>query len=301
MGSNFYQTNNEILKLDVLKALSDNAKKELFSNNDTLDFYFNHWISRKENLQRCKNEYGKGLFDLSYSVIETDFNISNKKARNLVKRFIDNGIIECIKKGKAKGDKSIYAYTSIYYSDEDIVKGRVKDIVKDIVNPSNSNDYMISKGIVKGRVKDIVRGNSKKEKEKENKKENNIYIAFTKIFNLWNEKEIVKHKEIKDNMVKAYKKALKNYTDNEIVEAIENYNNILRSDFYYNHKFTLENFLKQSNGIGNFTSEGEIYINYLEQNKKTPTQKGRVRDIPIQNEIDLFSNKEKIEVVNNFA
>ena len=160
----FYKTNNEILKLDPLKGLSDNLKKELFKNNNTLDLYFNHWICRKENLQRAKGELDRGLFELSYSVIETDFNISNKKARLLVKRFIDNGIIELVKRGNTTNRKTIFAYTSVYYDDEK--KGIVEGIVKGIDNCVNSNTSINHKGIVKG----IVRGNSKKEKEKENKK-----------------------------------------------------------------------------------------------------------------------------------
>ena len=111
------------------------------------------------------------------------------------------------------------------------------------------------------------------EKSREKSENNNICsisdLAFTKIFNLWNSKNIIKHKKVTDNMVRAYKKALKTYTDNEIVEAIENYNKCLNDDkFYYSHKFTLENFLKQSNGMSNFTSEGQEYINYLNQSSK---------------------------------
>ena len=150
MASNFYQTNNEVLKWDP---------------NDEKDFLlirFNHWISKKENFQRTKNTLDRGLFELSYSVIERDFNISNKQARNLVKRFIDLGIIELIEKGNSKNSKSIFAYTSVYYEDK---KGIVEGIDKGIVNPVNSNVYKGSKGLVRG----IVEGNSKKEKEKENK------------------------------------------------------------------------------------------------------------------------------------
>lgn len=109
------------------------------------------------------------------------------------------------------------------------------------------------------------------EKSREKSKNNNIYsisdLAFTKIFDLWNSKNIIKHKKVTDSMVRAYKKALKTYTDNEIVEAIENYNKCLNDDnFYYSHKFTLENFLKQSNGMSKFTSEGEIFANYTPSN-----------------------------------
>ena len=262
MGNNFYQTNNEILKLDP------------YNKKDLEYIQFNNYICRKENLQRCKNELDRGLFKLSYTTIIEDTGLSRKKVQTIMKWFEEKGIIECIKKSTKKGLYSVYAYTSVYYSEEEIGEKKDTDLDTDL----DTNLSSISNGlkVIKDTNLDTDLDTSKKENEKEKVKSNICSIsdsAFTKIFNLWNSKNIIKHKKATDNMVRAYKKALKTYTDNEIVEAIENYNKCLKDDnFYYTHRFTLEKFLKQANGISNFVNDGEVYINYLNQANTKPVQ-----------------------------
>lgn len=270
MANNFYQINNEILKLDP------------YNEKDLEKIQFNHYLCRKENLQRTRGELDRGLFKLSYTTIIADTGLSRRKAQRFIQWFVDKGIIECIKKSQVKGEESIFAYTSVYY-----LENKKSDTNNDTDCDTNNDTNLSSNFNGLGHISDTNSDTdcdtnsdtSKKEKEKENKKEkkNNIYsissLAFTKIFDLWNSKNIVKHKNITDNMVKAYKNISGLYTDNEIVEAIENYNKCLKDDnFYYTHRFTLEKFLKQSNGISNFVNDGEVYINYLNQANTKPVQ-----------------------------
>lgn len=222
--SNFYKINNEILKNNPLKGLSDDFKKEMFKNKDILDIHFNHWIMARENAQRLSGTLEKGLFKISASVVEREFNISLIKSKRLIKSFVDKGIITPVKLSKCKGEFSIYAYTCVYSESKDKTKKEVKD-------------------------------DSKAQE-------------FEYIYELWNNKNIIKHKKTTNNMIEAYKKARKNFTYEEITSAINNYKEVLEGDFYYKHKFTLENFLKQSNGIGKFVDEGEIYINYIDRTKE---------------------------------
>lgn len=96
---------------------------------------------------------------------------------------------------------------------------------------------------------------------------NNIYIY-------WISKDIVKHKKLTANMEKAIKKVLKDYTEKEIYQAIDNYNTILKDEnYFYSHIFTLETFLKQSNGLPQFTDEGVHWINYCSKSK--PKEKNK--------------------------
>ena len=96
---------------------------------------------------------------------------------------------------------------------------------------------------------------------------NNIYIY-------WLEKDIVKHKKLTANMEKAIKKVLKDYTEKEIYQAIDNYNTVLKDEsYFYSHIFTLEAFLKQSNGLPQFTDEGVHWINYCSKSK--PKEKNK--------------------------
>lgn len=272
MGNNFYQMNNEILKLDPYKE------------KDFEKIQFNHYLCRKENLQRTKEELDRGLFKLSYTTMIADTGLKRWKVQELIKWFEDNKIIECIEKSDSKGKESIYAYTSVYYAESEL-KNHTDFRTKNHTD-NHTNLYSNSNGLDGIDHTDNHTNNhtdfhtSKKEKEKENEKEkkNNIYsissLAFTKIFDLWNSKDIVKHKNITENMVKAYDKISGSYGNSEIVEAIENYNKCLKDDsFYYTHRFTLEKFLKQANGISNFVNDGEVYINYLNQVNKVSVDK----------------------------
>ena len=258
MANNFYQINNEILKLDP------------YNDKDIEKIQFNHYLCRKENLQRTKGELDRGLFKLSYTTIIGDTGLSRRKVQRFIQWFIDKGIIECIKKSQVKGEESIFAYTSVYYLENEKSDTNCDtDCDTNLYSNFNAFDSMSDTDC------DTNSDTSKKEKEKDNKK--NIYsissFAFTKIFDLWNSKNIVNHKNINDNMVKAYENISSLYTDNEIVEAIENYNKCLKDDsFYYTHRFTLEKFLKQANGISNFTNDGQVYINYLNQVNTVPAQ-----------------------------
>ena len=252
MSNNFYQTNNKIMSLNP------------YNKKDLELIQFNHYLCRKENLQRMKSGLERDLFKLSYTTIIQDTGLSRSKVQRLIKWFEDNNIIKCIEKSNVKGKESIYAYISVYCSKNDT--NIDTDIDTNLYSNFNGSKVVSDTDI------DTDFNTSKKENLKSNIYSIS-YLAFTKIFNLWNSKSIIKHKKITDNMVKAYEKALSAYTDDDIVEAIENYKKILDSNFYYDYKFTLENFLKQSNGIGNFVNEGQVYINYLEQNKKATTHK----------------------------
>ena len=253
MANNFYQTNNEILKLDP------------YNEKDLEKIKFNHYLSRKENGQRVKGGLDRGLFKLSYTTIIEDTGLSRCKSQRLMKWFIDNGIIECIKKSEIKGKESVFAYTSVYYLENE--KSNT-----DFNTDTNTNS-----------------NTSKKEKEKEYKKENNIYrsssLAFTKIFDTWNDKEIVKHKMISDTMIKSYENISNTYSDSEIVEAIENYSNCLNDEkFYFTHKYTLDKFLQ--NGISNFVSDGSIYIDYLNHQSKMKANTSASPSTTLSSEVD---------------
>ena len=76
---------------------------------------FNTYLLYQENAQRLSGDLPKGTFRLSYSVIENELGFKRWKVQELMKYFLDNGIIKCIEKSTKKGVVSIYAYTTIYY------------------------------------------------------------------------------------------------------------------------------------------------------------------------------------------
>lgn len=119
----------------------------------------------------------------------------------------------------------------------------------------------------------------------ENKKEDNLNIIskITKneeIFNYWNLKNIIKHKELTEKINKQITKAIKEYGEEKLRELIDRYSLVLNDKkYYFDTKWTLEEFLKQGNAISSFTDEGSKWINYQkfitkQEPKENPQQYG---------------------------
>lgn len=104
--------------------------------------------------------------------------------------------------------------------------------------------------------------------------------SIINIYEYWNSKDIIKHQQLTDETKKAIEKALKTYKEEEIKEYIDRYNKVLKDkDWYFDTKWTLAEFLKQRNGISNFTDEGSKWINYLKHyEKSTPNCKPQQND-----------------------
>jgi len=85
------------------------------------------------------------------------------------------------------------------------------------------------------------------ELELEQEKEKDIYIT---IFSRWNECKIIVHKKLSNNMKKYIDKLIKDFELEEITKGIENYSDIYKSEkTWFNHKWTLEEFLSREKGI----------------------------------------------------
>lgn len=108
------------------------------------------------------------------------------------------------------------------------------------------------------------------EKEKENKinLKNEVYQD---IFNYWiSMKATIKHRELTDLQKKAIDKAIKRYQIVQIKDAIAHYDLMLRSNYYFNYKWSLEDFLSQSNALPCFTEEGSKWATFIDEVNKNP-------------------------------
>jgi len=108
-----------------------------------------------------------------------------------------------------------------------------------------------------------------KEKVKE------IYILSARqIFDHWNHQSITVHKELTKDIEKTVVSALSKFNLPTIKLAITRYATVYNDqNYYFSHKWTLVNFLKQRNGISDFLDEGEKWINYQAQ-RGSPKNKG---------------------------
>lgn len=203
----FYQTNNKILTKSINGAETIDFNKY----PDLLDILFNHWICQKENYNRIKKGFNRGEFEMSLAIIEDTFNISRKKARGLMKRFIDEEIIKLERRGSNSSKKSIYIYLSALEKIQEN-EGTVKGIVGAQQGHSETlkNECVQSgKGHSKSIVEGTVKGNSKKELIKRiNKKD--IYSKIQQEFNSTC-KGLPSIKKISDAREKAIDARIKEY------------------------------------------------------------------------------------------
>ena len=174
-----------------------------------------------------------GLTDIELGLVKRCFVKSPIQAENIThKRLIyerhkqDNFKDNCSRAGKQGGGNPAFKkgkpnpYYSALVAGKDKHKGMDKGEDKGNINSSSPSSSPSSKSL---------------------KKE--IHLG---VYEYWNSKEIIKHKQFTDGMDKAIGKALKTYTDTDLKTAIDKYALVLSSDLYFwTHKWTLEDFLKR--------------------------------------------------------
>jgi len=96
------------------------------------------------------------------------------------------------------------------------------------------------------------------------------------LVNYWNTKDIIKCRAVTPEIEKQYRKIRASKFKDRIKEAIDNYAEVLHSDDYFDHKWSLITFLKQKNCIPDFINEGEKWINYKSSKESKPTEVGEM-------------------------
>lgn len=85
------------------------------------------------------------------------------------------------------------------------------------------------------------------------------------IFDYWNGKRIIAHRDISEDISKAIEKALKTYSEEQIKICIDRYAKVITDQTYFWHyKWSLKDFITRKEGISAFTDEGSKWINYCE-------------------------------------
>lgn len=80
------------------------------ANKDVEEIRFNHWIIKKESYARLNKGLQKGLFEMTIRQVEEDLGVTFGRARGLIKKFEELGIIKVQKRAKLKVEVSIYSY-----------------------------------------------------------------------------------------------------------------------------------------------------------------------------------------------
>ncbi len=109
-----------------------------------------------------------------------------------------------------------------------------------------------------------------------------------KIFALWNAQGVVNHRVITPAIEHQIEKALRIYTVDEIILGVTNYSNIYKSKYtWWEHKWTLDEFIMRKNGLAVF-----IY-----KTEKDYYDKIKIKGTPIEKEviIDELAERKRLK------
>lgn len=104
MNNGFYKLNSVVLGFDI--------------TNDINKIRFNHYIMRKENIQRLQGTLPRGQFYMTVRRTATDLQLSISTISRLVREFSDLGVIRLVSKGTRGKMHSIYSYISSEISED---------------------------------------------------------------------------------------------------------------------------------------------------------------------------------------
>lgn len=250
MNTPYHKIDSRILEYDI----------------DSVEFKFGMWITKKEFGQRLNQNkpLPKGQFFMSVRVVAKDIEITEMIARRLIKQFIKLDIIRLVSSSKNPKQGSIYEYLV------QIENNTVENIVITQYEHSKSEEtkgFDYDKQHSNNTYDNTVDNTSKKK----NKRKENIYNI---IFDFWISKNIKKHRSITASIKKSIDKTLKEYSKDEIIEAINNYGDMLNSDYEYcSYKWGLDEFLiktdkDRTRQLPKFLNDGSKYLNYLSWKSK---------------------------------
>lgn len=260
----FYQTNNKILQKSIKGAETIDFNKY----PDLLDILFNHWISQKENYNRLNKNIERGEFEISRSIIMNEFGIKETKAKNLIKRFVDEEIIKLKKRGNSSSKKSTYLYLSVLERVETLEKEktRLETKLETKQRPSKTlkNQYVeCYEEPNKDQVKDQANTHSKKELIKKNYKKD-IHSASSEA--LW---KLYPHKKGKTSAMNKIPKLIDKYGFEQMETCIKRYIK------YVEHTRKTEYNLSYQMGSTFFNG---TYADYLDENYEDQTIENKSKE-----------------------
>ncbi|SQB59998.1 Uncharacterised protein [Clostridium perfringens] len=257
-------------RLGISKKLLQNSIKQLVYDNVIIQTYkggkgrgSSKYFLMRFNIDSMDNKMDNYL-DNNLDNNLDNYKISNSNAFNdILDNKKDNYLDNKMDNTSIYNNLNIKS-NNIYSSLENELD--TKEIEKDLIKKINSkySKDLIKEELEKLKDKDISKLDLLKELDKnlKSKSKDNSNQDINTIFDYWNSKGIIKHKELKEDTKKAIKKATKSYSIDEIKQAIDIYSEILNSGYYFTYKWSLKDFLSRNNGISTFMEEGSNRANY---------------------------------------
>nr|DAU45794.1 MAG TPA: replisome organizer [Caudoviricetes sp.] len=234
-----------------------------------------------------------GVFVMNNKIAYTDkmlatiFRRKESSVQLALKTFEEFGMIEVVDSVITIPNWDKYQKLDAYEAKKEYMKNYMQDYrskQKQIAQDCKTNGKTNGKTNVsrldkeEDKDKEVLKENLIKEKKEKNQPFSlKIPQEFQELFDYWNSKGIVVHRTINEKMVQLLKKALDLYGQAQIKQAIENYSIVLSdSSYFFKTRWTIGDFVKQSNALPDFLPEGIKWINYQEYLKKS--KKAREQD-----------------------
>ena len=245
-------------------------------------FYF--WISK--NIANNKHFYEGNYWTYnSIKAFSTLFDyVSEKQIKYAINKLITNELIITGNFNQDSMDRTLwYALTekgmnlfqncqmhltNLSNANDEIVKPIPYNKQSYNKNNNINNNIKEKENIIKEKERPIFK--QKEVKFEIVEKEEPITITDEEqIFNHWNSKEIVKHRELTKPLKDEIKKKIKELGFGNIILGIDHYAEILQDKkYFFNYAWSLIDFLKRKNGITNFLEEGSQWQSYVKQSSK---------------------------------
>ena len=116
---------------------------------------------------------------------------------------------------------------------------------------------------------------SPRNENRETRIENDILLS--EIFDYWNAKKIIVHKELTDEFKKDIQKVLSETTADEIKKAMDHYAEMFHDKGYEfcNYKWGIHEFLTRKEGYKRFLDDGSKWLNYLRHKEEKEAQQNK--------------------------
>lgn len=127
--------------------------------------------------------------------------------------------------------------------------------------PFTENKGQVNTNILSKDITNIENISITKKIKKQTAKEFSDVVR--RIYDFWNEKNIIPHKALTKEMNSAVERALKSYSEEEIKTYIDRYAKVIEDkSYFFDYKWSLKDFLSRKEGISSFTDEGSKWVNY---------------------------------------
>lgn len=225
-----------------IKIPTANLTGQIFANEKLLKVYV--WCF----LKASQEEGTENIFYLSRKSASEELNMPESTVYRLIKTLESEGLI--LISVNRKMDRKMNSKITL-------------------INPSQTDVPEI--GFLKSEQVFEQENEQAQTPKIESKKPINPPGAPQVIFAYWNSKEIVKHPQITPHIKIALDLAVKKFLVENIKTAIDHYAEMYhdQSYEYCNYRWTLEKFLDDPKGVAYFFDDGQKWINYQENKKKT--------------------------------